>query len=108
MNFNKYQKLAWKTAQYPNAGNNIYYPALGLGEAGEIQNKVKKIMRDHNNRITPEMRAALKKEIGDLIWYVAAMCTELGIGMDDVASENIEKLADRQQRGVIKGSGDDR
>lgn len=108
MEFNEYQKKAWETAIYPFKGENIFYPALGLGEAGEVQNKVSKIMRDHNGKITSQMRKDLSKELGDLCWFIAAMCTELKISMGNVVKENIEKLQSRQERGKIQGSGDNR
>ena len=97
------------TLRDSNLNNNPYYPALGLaGEAGEIANKVKKIMRDNNGIITDEFRKDIKKELGDVLWYVAACCNELDINMQDVASDNIEKLFSRKERGVIQGSGDER
>jgi len=108
MTFKEYQEKAWQVAVYPRKGNNIYYPALGLGETGETQNKVKKIMRDHNDQITDDMRTAIGKELGDVLWYVAAMCTELKISMDDVAQTNMDKLHSRAKRNKIKGDGDDR
>lgn len=109
MNFAEYQKEALKTAVYPNRRNNIIYPVLGLnGEAGEIAEKVKKVLRDKNGIIDDETRAAIKKELGDVLWYAAALCDELGLDMDDVAVSNIRKLKDRQVRDVLHGSGDDR
>ena len=109
MNFAEYQKEALKTAVYPNRRNNIIYPVLGLnGEAGEIAEKVKKVLRDKNGIIDDETGAAIKKELGDVLWYVAALCDELGLDMDDVAVSNIRKLKDRQVRDVLHGSGDDR
>ena len=108
MNFNEYQSKAEETAMYPNKGNNVFYAALGLGEVGEVQNKVKKIMRDHDGVITDEMRDALKGELGDVLWYLATMCTELNLKFEDVARANNEKLASRMERNKITGSGDDR
>ena len=109
MNFAEYQREAIKTAVYPNRRSNITYPVLGLnGEAGEIAEKVKKIMRDKNGIVDDEIRAAIKKELGDVLWYVAALCDELGLDMADVAVTNIKKLKDRQVRDVLHGSGDER
>lgn len=109
MDFNEYQKKAWKTAIYPNKCRNVYYPAMGLaGESGEILNKVSKIMRDDEGCITEQRRIELKKEIGDLLWYVAALANELRIDLNDIAEENIKKLELRKERGVLKGSGDER
>lgn len=108
MTFDDYQKEAFTTALYPNKGQNIYYPALGLGEAGEIQNQVKKIMRDDNGVITEERRKNLIKELGDLMWYVAGLCSELNISMDAVAQQNLAKLQARKEAGTIQGDGDNR
>jgi|TARA_R100001244_G_scaffold129163_1_gene100397 NTP pyrophosphatase (non-canonical NTP hydrolase) len=97
------------TAIYPNRGNNLVYPVLGLnGEAGEIAEKLKKIIRDSGGELSPESRKDLSKELGDILWYVAACCDELGLRMDSVASANIAKLASRKERGQLSGSGDNR
>ena len=108
MNFNEYQQKAWKTALYPNQGHNFWYPALGLGESGEAQNIVKKVYRDNNGVITEEQRQKLIKELGDIMWYVAAMATELNCELDYIASLNLEKLYSRLERGTVKGDGDNR
>jgi len=108
MTFDDYQEQAFTTALYPNKGKNIYYPALGLGEAGEIQNQVKKIMRDDSGVITEERRKNLIKELGDLMWYVAGLCSELNISMDAVAQQNLAKLQARKEAGTIQGDGDNR
>lgn len=109
MNFNEYQQAARVTAQYPDLGKNIYYPTLGLaGEAGEVAEKIKKMMRDDGGQLTHERRDALKKELGDVLWYVAALCSELGLEMGEVAELNVAKLRDRHRRGAIQGDGDNR
>ncbi len=109
MKLSEYQQKARVTALYPNANNNPYYPALGLGgEVGEVLNKIKKIMRDHDGVINDEHRKDLKKELGDVLWYVAATASELGLDLDEVAQANIDKLYSRKERGVLGGSGDDR
>lgn len=109
MDFDEYQIKARKTALYPNAGNNFVYPTLGLcGETGEVAEKIKKIIRDKNFVIDQETQELLEKELGDVLWYLANICSKLKVSMDDVAKKNIEKLASRQQRGVIHGSGDNR
>jgi NTP pyrophosphatase (non-canonical NTP hydrolase) len=91
------------TAIYPKA-QSIIYPALGLaGEAGEVAEKVKKWIRDGNLD-----RDAIAKELGDVMWYIAAMATDLDLDLDRIADMNIQKLADREMRGKIRGSGDDR
>jgi len=77
-----YQKRAWETASQPNRDQNLMYVALGLGEIGEICNKVKKINRDDNMVLTDEKRQALKKELGDVMWYIAGTCTVLGITLE--------------------------
>jgi NTP pyrophosphatase (non-canonical NTP hydrolase) len=109
MNFNEYQEKALTTAMYPEIGNNPYYPTLGLvGEAGEIANKVKKIMRDKGGVIDEETRVEIKKELGDVLWYVAVVASEFGLELETVAQTNIEKLAKRKEHGTITGSGDNR
>jgi NTP pyrophosphatase (non-canonical NTP hydrolase) len=108
MTFDDYMEAAQKTAIYPNKGSNPYYAALGLGEAGEIQNQVKKIMRDDNGVITPERKKAVSKELGDLLWYVAMNCYEFNLSMDAVAQGNLVKLSQRKEAGTIKGDGDER
>ncbi len=109
MDFETYQDLAGKTAIYPDRGANLAYPALGLnGEAGEVAEIVKKVYRDARGRLSPERREALQKELGDVLWYVAALCAEAGLSMDQVARQNIDKLSDRQTRDMLHGSGDNR
>lgn len=112
--FEEYQREAGSTAIYPGAGDQgsvhgLAYTAMGLGgEAGEILNKVKKIMRDNNGVITIDKRLELADEAGDCMWYLAAFLSQLGFGMSEVAQRNLDKLYDRQLRGVLGGSGDTR
>lgn len=109
MEFKDYEKEAGKTALYPDKGNNYIYPTLGLtGEAGEVADKIKKIIRDDKGVLTNEKREALKGELGDVLWYLASLSRELGFTLDEVAEHNINKLASRHIRGKISGSGDDR
>ncbi|MFA6130714.1 MAG: nucleoside triphosphate pyrophosphohydrolase family protein [Patescibacteria group bacterium] len=109
MNFSEYQEKSRKTALYPDLGKNFIYPTLGLcGESGEIAEKVKKIIRDEGGVITEEKRVELKKEFGDVLWYLAQLATEFGMDFDDVALTNIEKLKSRMDRNQIYGSGDNR
>jgi len=109
MDFNMYQQRAMETAVYPNKGNNIIYPTLGLcGEAGEIAEKIKKMIRDSGGVLSDELRRALKKELGDVLWYLAALAEELNLDLADIAQTNIDKLYDRKRRGKLHGSGDDR
>jgi NTP pyrophosphatase (non-canonical NTP hydrolase) len=109
MNLNDYQKTALDTAMYPNRGNNFAYPALGLaGEAGEVADKLKKVIRDNDGDLTQGVRDAVAKEIGDVLWYVAVLAYEMGYDLSDIAQMNVNKLASRKERGVISGSGDNR
>ena len=109
MDFNTYQKNARLTAQYPNLGANYIYPTLGLvGEAGEVAEKVKKVIRDKKGIFDDESKLGLKKELGDVLWYVSNLCTEFNFSLDDIALQNLEKLKLRVAKGKISGSGDDR
>ncbi len=109
MNFNDYQTKSRATAKYPAIGHAVIYPTLGLvNEAGEVAGKIKKVFRDKNGEISPETQAALKAELGDVLWYLAQTCTELNISLDEVAESNLTKLLDRQARGKIQGDGDNR
>ena len=109
MNFDNYQQKSRKTAKYPAIGHSVIYPTLGLvNEAGEVAGKVKKVFRDKDGQINGETRAALKAELGDVLWYLAQVCTELDLSLDEVAEYNIEKLYSRLERGTIKGDGDNR
>jgi NTP pyrophosphatase (non-canonical NTP hydrolase) len=109
MNFGEYQELARETAIYPNLGGNFFYPTLGLcGEAGEVAEKVKKIIRDDNGVVSYDKRLEIKKELGDVLWYVANIASELNLSLTEVAELNIQKLHDRQAKGKLHGSGDNR
>ena len=109
MDFKTYQKKARETAKYPNLGSNIIYPTLGLvGEAGEVAEKVKKVIRDKNSIFDEESKLAIKKELGDVLWYLSNLCTEFNFSLEDVALSNLEKLKLRAAKGKISGSGDDR
>lgn len=109
MNFNEYQTQSRKTAAYPAIGHAVIYPTLGLtNEAGEVAGKVKKIFRDKSGHIGDAERAALAAELGDVLWYLAQMCSELGLSLEDVAQANLDKLFSRQARGTIGGEGDQR
>jgi len=130
MNFKEYQKATEETANYPSIGKIFIYPALGVnGEVGELADKVikilaklvkfhnsssaiaermKKLMRDKNGIITEEEKEGVKKELGDILYYAARICTEFNIDLHDVATTNIEKLRSRKSRGKISGEGDNR
>ena len=106
MNINEYQKQASETAIYKD---KLIYPTLGLaGEAGEIANKVKKILRDNSGELEEDVRQNLISELGDVLWYIAALATDLNVELSEVANKNIEKLNSRKNRGTIGGSGDNR
>lgn len=90
-------------------GSEFTYPALGLvGEAGEIANKLKKVIRDKSGVLSDEVRESVSDELGDVLWYVAQLATEMGTDLDTIAQRNIDKLSSRKERGVIAGSGDNR
>lgn len=125
--FAEYQRAALGSAVYPQIFASLFgktvppiekidavrldfiYPALKLaGEAGEVAEKVGKIIRDKGGVIFEADRQALKKELGDVLWYIAALARELDFSLEDVAQANLDKLAGRVQRGTLQGSGDDR
>jgi NTP pyrophosphatase (non-canonical NTP hydrolase) len=109
MDFAAYQQRSRETARYPDAGSNPLYPTLGLcGETGEVADKVKKVIRDRGGRFDAEVCEDLRLELGDVLWYVAQLATELGLSLEDVAQANLAKLASRAARNVISGSGDRR
>jgi NTP pyrophosphatase (non-canonical NTP hydrolase) len=109
MDLTEYQRRARGTAAYPVIGNAVIYPTLGLtNEAGEVAGKIKKIFRDRGGVFTEADLVALKAELGDVLWYLAQVATELGLSLDEIAEYNIAKLLDRQARGKIQGDGDQR
>jgi NTP pyrophosphatase (non-canonical NTP hydrolase) len=108
-NFQKYQEESRKTWSLIHTDHAIVYPTLGLtNEAGEVAGKVKKIFRDRNGVITEEDRQALKQELGDVLWYLTQICTDLDLTLEEVAEANIAKLFSRLDRGQIGGDGDNR
>ena len=112
MTLEEYQDRARSTALYPREAA-LLYPVLKLaGEAGEVSEKLGKLMRDDDWRpgrtLPPEARDALVKELGDVMWYVVSVAADLGVGLEDVARANLAKLEDRAARGVLHGSGDER
>ena len=121
--FNNYQNQAKEYAIYPyayfndliNGGHVVarqlkaVYPALGLcGEAGEVSEKIKKIIRDKNGKYTEEDAVEISKELGDVLWYVSELASCFGLKLEDIANENINKLKSRKDRDVLSGSGDNR
>ena len=108
MEFNKYQEEALKNKVY-GYGDSIIYPALGLGnEAGEVQGKIKKVLRDSNGNFDEENKKKIADECGDVLWYLAALASDLGYTLEEIAQMNMEKLLGRRERGTIQGSGDNR
>ena len=108
MTLNEYQQHALETAIYPEE-SRIVYPTLGLtGEAGEVADKVKKVIRDGHRDFTLEKKAEIMKEIGDVLWYCATLSHDLGYDLEEVAQTNVDKLRSRMERNRISGSGDNR
>lgn len=108
MELGQYQKQAEHFMIYPES-EKITYPILGLvSEAGEVADKYKKIIRDKNGQMTDEDRTEMLKEIGDVLWYLAAICTDIGMPLHHAAMVNLQKLNSRLSRNVIQGSGDNR
>lgn len=108
MELSEYQRLSRRTAEYPRQAW-LAYPALGLaGEAGEVAEHAKKAIRDDGGEVSEERRAAMGKELGDVLWYVSQLASELGLDLEEIAQVNLDKLLSRQRRGVLSGSGDER
>lgn len=110
MKFIEYQEKAHGTSLATKIGESTFlYPVLGLvNEAGEVAGKIKKLYRDGGGIVTPEFKEMLRGELGDVLWYLSEVCTQLDITLDQVAIENIAKLESRKARNVIQGSGDNR
>lgn len=105
MTFDDYQTKAATTATIDDP---VYF-TLGLtGESGEIAEKIKKVLRNHDGDFSKLDLDDIKKELGDVLWYLAMLAKNFGLSLDDVAVTNIDKLADRKARGVIKSTGDNR
>ena len=108
LTFDMYQKQAKKTAIYPKSAG-VMYPALGLtGEAGEVANKVKMMGRDGPANSPSDWREQIAYELGDVLWYCAALASDLGLSLGRIATDNANKLSSRKERGTIGGSGDSR
>lgn len=114
MDLNDYQAEARETAIYPGYNDTtsitgLSYTAMGLaGEAGEIANKVKKIIRDDDGVITGIHRVQIAAELGDVLWYVAQTASQLGYSLGYIAEMNLNKLEARAAKGTLQGSGDNR
>lgn len=111
MTLNEYQQQAM-TTRLPGTydeGKKIIYPTLGLtGESGEVSDKVKKVLRDNGGDFNDEQRVAIAKELGDVMWYVAALAKDLDYSLDEICAMNLKKLSDRKNRNKLHGNGDDR
>lgn len=106
---NRYQQESRKTWSHIVMNHPIVYPTMGLvNEAGELAGKIKKIFRDKAGVIGETDRQALKGELGDVLWYLTQICTELDLTLEEVAEANLEKLFSRLERGQIRGEGDNR
>jgi NTP pyrophosphatase (non-canonical NTP hydrolase) len=106
--FKKYAEFVESLKVYPYT-STIIYPALGLcGEAGEVAEKIKKIIRDKGGVYTPEDKTEIVKELGDVLFYITALSQDLGFSLEDVAGMNVEKLMSRKERNVLHGNGDNR
>jgi NTP pyrophosphatase (non-canonical NTP hydrolase) len=109
MRANDYQTAALQTAIYPNQGDNLIYPVLGIcGESGEVAEKVKKLIRDGDGILTDPDREKIALEVSDICWYIAVLAYELDYTLEEIMQMNLDKLASRQARGVLSGSGDNR
>lgn len=110
MDFTEYQTKAHSMSINTEIlGDRKLYPVLGLcGESGEIAEKFKKLYRDNNGEMSAEFKRATVKELGDVLWYLAEICSQMEINLTTVAETNIEKLSSRKERGLIQGDGDNR
>ena len=111
MRLDEYQTRASETAIYPMRGSasslNYLAPAIA-GEAGEVASEWAKTIRDDDGYVSERRRSNLKKELGDTLWMVAQTASELGYTLEEIAHDNLAKLRDRRERGVLSGSGNDR
>jgi NTP pyrophosphatase (non-canonical NTP hydrolase) len=106
--FEEYEELAMSTKIY-GAGQKIIYPALKLnGEAGEVAEKIGKVLRDKDGLFTKKDTEEIAKELGDVLWYITALAQDIGASLEDIAKINVEKVLGRRERGTIHGDGDNR
>ncbi len=108
--FGDYQKESRKTYSHvPTNNHDLVYPSLGLSsEVGELMGKIKKVYRDKNGVIDAETKENMKGELGDILWYLTQICTNLNLTLEEIGEANLTKLFDRLKRGVVKGEGDNR
>jgi NTP pyrophosphatase (non-canonical NTP hydrolase) len=108
MTFETYEEIASSTRDY-GVGEDVIYPVLGLnGEAGEVAEKVKKVLRDKQGVYSQEDKDEIEKELGDCLWYIAAISKDIGSSLYSVAQTNLYKILARRQNGTIHGNGDSR
>lgn len=108
MRVEDYESIIQQTAVYPKK-IGLLYTALGLcGEAGEVAEKIKKLYRDNGGEVTLKTTYDLQKELGDVIWYVTAMASELGLSLAAIMEANYDKLIKRRETNTLHGSGDNR
>ena len=109
MNFNDYQKEAHAFAVYPqDVPKTLYLQNAISEELGEMAGQIKRVYRQDGGQLTESRKESIKREMGDMLWYMAEQCTNLGLTLQDVAETNISKLSDRKNRNVIIGDGDNR
>lgn len=112
MTFDEYQKAAITTALQSDSADPLLQKSIWVmgiaGEAGEVVEKWKKAVAYRNGEFNEEEFADFKKEFADVIWYIAVLANSLGLSLDELMQENLDKLASRKARGVIKGAGDNR
>lgn len=108
MELNEYQKIAMSTAIYPNDGKISYLSLALCGEAGEVADKVKKVLRDKDGCYSGEDKREIALELGDCLWYIANLASAIGYPLNGIAEMNREKIEGRVRRGTLHGSGDER
>lgn len=111
LNFENYSKQAWEMAMASTSDDSSLLPifVMGLcGEAGEVSEKFKKLLRDSKGEMTEAFKQEVAKELGDVLWYINALSKKLDISLEDVAKANLDKIKSRRDRGVQHGSGDNR
>jgi NTP pyrophosphatase (non-canonical NTP hydrolase) len=109
MDFDEYQKETRRHAIYPGVGNNFSFPMIGLaGETGEVAEKIKKIIRDKDGIVDEISRAEIKKELGDVLWYLSQIASEFDLSLNEIVKTNIEKIKSRKERDMVHGDGDNR
>lgn len=109
--FSEYQRIAAETAIYPGKKEliGLMYCGLGAaGEAGEVANKIKKVLRDNNCKLDADYREKIVKDIGGTLWYLSQLAEEMGTSLGEIALMNVDELRGRRERGTLHGDGDNR